>query len=164
MTLDMKLIAVDPSDEAHLCFLWRLLSHRPADAVISHKAMPTWDQHCAFVRDHPYADWRLIAVDVPNLEMDERKSLQLVGSVFISQPARPSVVGDEVSVELDPRWRGCGFAERALVEIMSLHPRPRYLANVAPENYTSMALFKRVGFSLCQLTFERMVEGSNDSA
>jgi hypothetical protein len=78
----------------------------------------------------------------------------LAGAVFISQPACPSVVGDELSVDILPKYRGSGYAEGALRRMMEKHGPRRFIANVAPENYASMALFKKLGFKLCQYTFE----------
>lgn len=144
----MKLIPVDGNDERHLKLLWALLKDRPLRSRVSHKRMPTWDEHVEFVLNHPYKDWCLISIDAGNNED------LLIGSVFISQPARPSVIGDELSVDINVLWRGGGRARQALELMMQKHPRRRYLANVGTENYASMALFQSLGFKLCQFTFE----------
>ena len=148
----MRLIPVESDNSTHLKLLWDLLEQRPRIASVSHKTMPTWKEHCAFVAAHPYHDWRLIQIGSSPLEPTWGA---LVGSAFISQPARPSVVGDELSVDLLVPFRGRGYAEAALRMMMELHPRDRYVANVAPTNYASMALFQKLGFSLCQFTFEK---------
>lgn len=156
------LIPVDPQNETHLRFLYELLAARPVIAAVSHKKMPSFEEHCEFVRNHPYADWCLIAQDHRDRYNsscgghDDPKgdNLTFVGSVFLSQPARPSVVGDELSVDMNADWRGKGYAERALRMMMEKHGPRRYIANVGHENYASMALFQKLGFKLCQVTFE----------
>ncbi len=35
-------------------FLYDLLFERPSYANISHKEMPTYDAHCAFIKSKPY--------------------------------------------------------------------------------------------------------------
>jgi RimJ/RimL family protein N-acetyltransferase len=150
----MKLIPVDPTNEEHVRFLYELFLSRPESARISSKGEPpTFKEHRHFVENHPYADWSLVQLSDASwaggpLEFP-------IGAVFISQPARPSVVGDELSVDILPTYRGMGHAERALSLMMEKHAPRRFIANVAPENYASMALFKKLGFKLCQVTFER---------
>ena len=41
-------------------FLYALLEERTPEMSISHKAMPTFQQHARFVRDIPYAAWYLV--------------------------------------------------------------------------------------------------------
>lgn len=148
----MRLVPVDPKNETHVRFLYELFLSRPEDAKISCKgAPPSYEEHRHFVESHPYADWSLIEP----YELDCEDKIY-VGSVFISQPARLSVVGDELSVDLLPQFRGHGHAEEALRLMMEKHAPRRFIANVAPENYASMALFKKLGFKLCQVTFERI--------
>lgn len=160
----MRLIPVDPKNEEHVRFLYELFLARPEDAKISSKgAPPTFEEHRQFVENHPYADWSLIEVQDPPSAGDEicwraGNGGCVVGSVFISQPARPSVVGDELSADLLPSHRGKGYAEQALRLMMEKHGPRRFVANVAPENYASMALFKKLGFLLCQVTFEKAAD------
>ena len=147
----MKLIPVDRYSQAHRDVLWALLKSRPEIACVSHKEMPTRSEHDTFVATHPYHDWCLVDVDG-----------EIAGSVFISQPARPSVVGDELSIDLFEHFWGYGYATEALTLMMQRHPRDRYIANVAPNNPKSRALFERLGFKHCQDTLELV--GAHDSA
>ena len=150
----MKLVPVDPDNKEHVDVLYDLLQVRPAKANISHKEMPTPEEHRQFVRDHPYHDWCLIQVGGSDWDaMPET----FIGSTFISQPARPSVVGDELHVEVFQAYKGCGYPEYALKLMMKKHPRSRYIAHTAPTNYISMALFDRLGFVECERTFELIV-------
>lgn len=152
----MRLIPVSRRSEEHARILYELLRQRPPEACVSHKSMPTFDAHLEFVRAHPYYDWCLI-------ETGEGPYI-IAGSVFISMPARPSVVGDELHVELFPDYRGEGLAAEALKMMMARHPRRRYIANVAPGNEASRALFERLGFRHCQNTLELLMGPGHDSA
>jgi RimJ/RimL family protein N-acetyltransferase len=149
----MRLIPVDPKNETHVRFLYELFLSRPEDAKISCKgAPPSYEEHRHFVENHPYADWSLI--ETWRATNADGMLDFFIGAVFISRPARPSVVGDELSVDIHPDFRGSGYAEEALRLMMEKHAPRRFIANVAPENYASMALFKKLGFKLCQVTFD----------
>ena len=56
----VKLKAVSKSDYR---FLYNLLMERDARANISHKKMPTYNQHVAFVSAKPYSKWYVILYD-----------------------------------------------------------------------------------------------------
>ena len=58
----MKLIDVYASPEAARV-LYELLAERNPEQNISHKAMPSFDEHCAFVASKPYQAWYLIVDD-----------------------------------------------------------------------------------------------------
>jgi RimJ/RimL family protein N-acetyltransferase len=150
----MKLIPVDPENKAHIELLYELLKARPAKANISHKKMPTLEQHERFVKKHPYHDWCLI--EIGGAEWDATPQ-QLIGSTFISKPAQPSVVGDELHVELFQGYNGYAYGEHALKLMIQKHPRSRFVANTSLTNYVSMALFAKLGFVECQRTFELIV-------
>jgi RimJ/RimL family protein N-acetyltransferase len=156
----MRLIPVDPKNEDHVRFLYDLFLARPEDAKISAKGIPTYEDHRYFVENHPYADWSIVEIEGGkrlDLEMNRIVIIRTaVGSAFISQPSRPSVVGDELSVDILHEYRGSGYAEQALRLMMEKHGPRRFIANVAPENYASMALFKKLGFKMCQFTFEKI--------
>ncbi len=115
-------------------FLYRLLQERPAEANISHRAMPTYDEHCAFVQRRPYSAWYLIHNRDP------------LGAIYLT-------VTDEIGVAIAREAQGNGYAQMAILSLMELHPRKRYLANVAPDNAASHALFARFG-KVIQHTFE----------
>ena len=152
----MKLVPVDPTNKAHVRFLWRLLRTRPAIARVSHDGKTTWKEHKEFVEWHPYLDWSLIEVGKTGYWWNRRRWSRFAGACFISLPAERSVVGDELHVELLPKYQGRGLAEQALRGMMKRHPRRRYIANVAPTNIASLLFFDRMGFRLCQYTLERI--------
>jgi RimJ/RimL family protein N-acetyltransferase len=116
--------------------LYDLLKEREPHVNISHREMPTWEKHEAFVQSCPYLAWYLLRI-----------GRDYVGSIYLTD-------ADEIGVFLFHAHRGNGYAEKAIGELIRLHPRPRYLANVNPENARSIALFQKLGFSLLQQTYE----------
>ena len=152
----MKLVPVDPANKSHVRFLYRLLRSRPAYARVSDKGKTTKSAHAAFVRAHPYFDWCLIEVGKTGSWWDLRKRWpRFAGATFISMPAKPSVVGDELHVELLSKYQGQGLASEALLCMMERHPRERYVANVAVGNTPSHELFTKLGFTLKQFVYVR---------
>ena len=121
---------------ASVDILYQLLKERPPAANISHRAMPTWDEHKRFVASRPYDAWYLIAYP------DE-----VVGAVYLT-PA------DEIGVFVFKKFQGRGHARQAIEALMKAHPRERYLANIAPGNDPSLNLFKKLGFIHIQETYE----------
>ena len=129
----MKLIRTgDVSSDA---VLYKLLEERPSSANISHREMPTFDEHKRFVRNHPYHAWYLI--------MDKSDAL---GSIYLTRY-------DEIGIFLFKEYQGSGYAKRAIKMLMKLHQRERYFANVNPENKMSARMFERFGFTHIQNTY-----------
>lgn len=131
----MKLRDVHETPGA-VAVLWRLLEERPAVANISHRGMPTREQHEAFIASRPYKAWYLI-------EDAGRK----VGAVYLTK-------NDEIGVFVLQGHQRRGYAKAAVTELMRRHPRGRYLANIAPANDRSAFLFGGLGFEHIQDTYE----------
>jgi len=132
----MKLIDVYKSSDA-LRILYQLLEERSPEINISHRKMPTWEEHRVFVSSYPYLVWYLIEVEeVP------------VGAIYLSKQ-------DEIGVFILQIYQGRGYARRAISMLMEHHPRERYLANINPENHKSIELFRDLGFSHIQVTYEK---------
>lgn len=132
----MTLIDVYQAPEA-LTVLYRLLEERTPRVNISHREMPSWDEHCAFVAARPYHAWYLI-----------EDGGEPVGAVYLSRM-------DEIGVFILRAERGRGHGRRAVLALMARHPRDRYLANVAPANERSIAFFQGLGFVHIQNTYEK---------
>ena len=134
----MRLVKVDQCyDDARL--LWQLMLERPETANIAHKAMPTWDQHVQFVLSEPYEAWYLITTaDTAGV---------VLGTIYLTR-------NDEIGLHLFRQFQRSGFGQLAMHELMKIHPRLRYLANIAPGNGPSQSFFAKQGFRLCQLTYE----------
>ena len=117
--------------------LFNLLAERTPDQSISHRYMPTWQEHCAFVANHPYKVWYVIADDDVGA---------YVGSIYLS-PRR------EVGVAVLNEYRRRGYAQAAIAHLRELHPGP-LLANVNPANAPSHKLWESLGGKIIQVTYE----------
>lgn len=119
-------------------FLYGILQARIDEphTNISHRAMPSFEEHVAFVASRPYLVWYVI-----------RYGDRDAGAAYISR-AR------EVGIYVLAPYRGKGIAKSALQSLISLHPGP-LLANIAPGNTASQAFFSRFGFDLVQYTYRR---------
>jgi len=146
MTTSLK--PVDYKDDGDVDFLYRLLEQRPFVACISHRRMPTFHEHYAFVATHPYTAWYIIMVD----------GMQ-AGAIYLSKQ-------DEIGVHVagDPLFqpRKQPLERLAISKLMEIHPRARYYANVAPFNQEGHALFQELGGRIVQQTYE--LSGDPDAA
>ena len=130
----MKLIDVYEHPDA-VDTLYRLLGERLPHENISHRVMPDLASHRAFVWNRPYTAWYLI-----------EEAGGIVGATYLSK-------ADEIGIWIFLDQRRKGYAAEAVKMLMGRHPRPRYLANVNPENSLSKVLFRRLGFKHIQETF-----------
>jgi RimJ/RimL family protein N-acetyltransferase len=145
----MKLIPISEHPD-HAKILYQLLEERPEYANISHKAMPTFDEHLNFIgqkpgawgsgRTHPYQAW-FIAEEW----LSQSDGMQPVGSVYLTH-------ANEIGVSVFAKYQGLGFGEEAVRMVMELHWPRRFLANVAPGNEPSRKMFEKLGFKTIQHT------------
>jgi len=131
----MKLIDVYTEPRA-ADLLWALLAERPAAANISHRKMPSYDEHMAFIASQPYAHWYLIDVGAEDY----------AGAIYLT-PAR------EIGIGIFKRYWGFGHGKMAIQLLRAKHPG-RMLANVAPRNFVSQTMFMDLGFKLLSHTYE----------
>jgi RimJ/RimL family protein N-acetyltransferase len=120
--------------------LYDLLKERTPEVSISHKQMPSWQQHVEFVCSKPYLDWQLI------VNHDTIHGRQVVGAVYLTK-AR------ELGVFIFERYRKMGYGEAAIRIMMNRHRGGRFLANIAPGNVASVHFFRKLGFNLIQTTY-----------
>mgnify|MGYP001163645226 CR=1 FL=1 len=121
-------------------FLFELLKERDPRANISHKKMPSYDEHIKFIKSKPYTRWYIIL-----------KSKERVGSIYLSK-------NDEIGIFLSKEYQKKNIGNTALVELIRKNPRKRYLANVNPKNKKSSTFFKNNNFKLIQYTYEMVLE------
>lgn len=122
--------------------LYELLSERTAAESISHKRMPTWAEHVAFVHSHPYREWWLV------FSTEATNGTGFVGAIYLSK-------ANEVGVGILRSERRRGYASEALKILLGMHRDERMLANIAPGNMKSVTLFQKAGFKgPIQLTYE----------
>jgi len=85
---------------------------------------------------HPYRFWYLIMANK-----------HPIGAIYLSHR-------DEIGIFIFYAYRGAGFGPEAIRQLMYKHPRKRFLANIAPRNAASILLFRRLGFTHLQNTYE----------
>jgi len=117
-------------------FLYELLNERDPTVNISHKKMPTYENHLKFVMSKPYSKWYII-----------KSKSQRVGSIYLSKQ-------NEIGIFIKNGMQGKGIGKKAMQLLMKKNPRTRYLANVNPKNIKSIDFFKKNGFRLIQYTYE----------
>lgn len=130
------ILGYDPVDDRHYEFLYQLLEERPKEACISHKKMPTMEEHVAFVDSFPYKEWFVI-----------RSGKDLVGSVYLTHR-------NEFGMFIKKEFAGKGIATKAFMWMIDRHPGERMLSNVNPENERIINVLKRLGFVRVQETYE----------
>lgn len=130
----MQLIPISERPDRH-SLLWMLLAERDPWMNISHKAMPTWEEHVAFVDRKPYLDWCFIDVDG-----------DIVGSIYLTHL-------HEIGIFIFKARRGARLGPKAVWLMMEKHGPRRYLANVAPDNAGSAVMFANLGFKIIQRTY-----------
>jgi len=118
--------------------LFHLLAEREPHQNISHRTMPHYDEHCAFVRSRPYPTWMLIYD--PTLR-------DYVGALYITQH-------DEIGLFVFKAHRGRGIGTKAMEWIRATYPGRRLLANINPANTASIAFFEKHGARHIQNTYE----------
>ena len=121
-------------------FLFELLKDRDPRANISHKKMPSYNEHLKFIKSKPYTKWYIIL-----------KSKYRIGSIYLSK-------NDEIGIFLSKKYQGKNIGNDALKELIRKNPRERYLANVNPKNKKSSIFFKNNNFKLIQHTYEMMLK------
>jgi len=118
-----------------LSFLYDLLEARPKYANISHKAMPTYDEHVSFVMSYPYREWWIAEEDSVN-----------IGAVYLTKQ-------NEIGVSVMPGKEEAYIA--MICFIAQRHEDERLLANVAPLNKEVQHAYEMIGWEVIQRTYER---------
>ena len=129
----IKLKRVSKSDYR---FLYNLLLERDSHQNISHKKMPTYNQHVSFVSSKPYSKWYVILYGVDK-----------AGSIYLTSQ-------NEIGIFIKKSFQNLQIGNIVLREIIKKNPKKRYLANINPKNKKSIQFFKNHGFKLIQYTFE----------
>ena len=130
------LVKLKTVSKADYRFLYNLLMERDARVNISHKKMPTYYQHVAFVSAKPYSKWYIILYDTNK-----------AGSIYLTSQ-------NEIGIFIKKSFQSKQLGNIALRKMIQKNPKKRYLANVNPQNKKSMRFFKNNGFKLIQYTFE----------
>ena len=132
----MKEIELKIIDNKDYEFLFELLAEREPKINISHKKMPTYNEHVEFISSKPYKIWYII------LE-DKNK----IGTIYLSKQ-------NEIGIHLKKDFQKNTGGSVALKLLIEKNPEKRFLANINPSNTVSEKFFKKNGFKLIQHTYE----------
>ena len=118
-------------------FLYDLLLQRNPDANISHKKMPTYEEHVNFVKSSPYSKWYVIEVD------GER-----AGSIYLTKQ-------NEIGIHFFKKYEESERYQHVIKRLMLECPEEKFFININPRNELYLSFAKELGFSLIQHTYER---------
>ena len=116
--------------------LYDILKNREKVENISHKKMPTYNQHILFVNSKPYQKWYKILYQN-----------NIVGTVYLSKI-------NEIGIHLINNNIDNKLYKKIIKEVMEKNPKERYLVNVAIKNKKFNKLIESYGFEKIQTTFE----------
>src|SRR5580700_4473515 len=108
-------------------FLYELLKEREPHQNISHREMPSFEEHTHFVDSHPYREWFIIFYEWRNVEMGP------IGAIYLSKQ-------NEIGIFIAKEYQGKGHGKTAICLLMNRYPGERFLANIAPGNSRSLAM------------------------
>ena len=109
---------------------------RDTRANISHKKIPSYNQHVSFVSAKPYSKWYVILYGASK-----------AGSIYLTSQ-------NEIGIFIKKSFQNKQIGNIVLHKLIQKNPKKRYLANVNTQNKKSMRFFKNNGFKLIQYTFE----------
>lgn len=141
-------------------WLYELMKEREPEINISHRELPTFEQHRQFWSRRVYRFCYLI-----EFTADTPEEAQAVGGYVAPVWAGylSATHNNEIGIVLRKDFRGRGLGPRAVKLLMQLHqPNPaepsvrngHWLANIAPMNERSQRMFTSLGFKQIQLTYE----------
>lgn len=133
MNSDVKLKQVTKNDAL---FLYELLKNKDPNANISHKKMPSYDEHVEFVMSKPYTNWYIIEYDKKN-----------IGSIYLSKQ-------DEIGISINNDYEYDQIVKPALKLLMKLNQRKRYLANTNPKDVRAQEFLLKNGFTGLEYIYE----------
>ena len=133
MNSDVKLKQVTKNDAL---FLYEILKNKDPNANISHKKMPSYDEHVEFVMSKPYTNWYIIEYDKKN-----------VGTIYLSKQ-------DEIGISINNDYEYAQIVKPALKLLMKLNQRKRYLANTNPKDVRAQEFLLKNGFTSLENVYE----------
>jgi RimJ/RimL family protein N-acetyltransferase len=120
-------------------------SEKDQNVNISHKLLPTWAEHVAYVAKRPYRYWYLVY-----------NQGSPVGTCYLTKL-------NEIGVFIFNQARGRGFGFKSVAALVQNHtPLPEtkgkrsgsFIANINPKNSRSIKLFEKLGFTQKQIIYE----------
>lgn len=129
-------VRLRPVSKSDCMFLYELLAKRGPTVNISHKKMPTYEEHVDFVMSKPYSKWYIVLVN-------DIKA----GTVYLTHK-------NEVGIFIRNEFQGKRIGHKALRLLIQKNPHRIYYANINPQNRKSIRFFKNNGFRPMQYTYE----------
>jgi len=137
----VKLIKVNNS-KSHILILYKILKERDRRSNISHKEIPTLEDHKIFIKKFPYRYWFII-----------KKSRKILGSVYITKR-------NEISITLLKKSKSY-FIETINLILTNIKPLPaiasrrngNFTLNLAPENKFYINILNDIGSKKIQETY-----------
>ena len=120
------------------------MSERKPFENISHKKLPSYNNHIKFIKSKPYSKWLLI-------QYNEK----MVGSVYLSK-------NNEIAIWIKKNIKEhkMKIRKKILQEILTKFVRKKYFANINPRNKKIINFYKKSGFKLIYSTFQ--LDGKKD--
>jgi len=134
---NLKFRLINKSD---LKFLFNHLKERDPRENISHKKMPTYDEHVKFVLSKPYSKWYII------FERNKK-----IGSVYLTK-------ADELGLHLKKEYFRESLLKEILESLMKSEPNKRFVFNVSPRNKKFMKFLQKNGYMISQQTVVKYFE------
>ena len=134
--MNNKDIVLNKIKKEDYVFLHNLLAQRNSIVNISHKRMPTWEEHVKFVKSKPYSKWYII------YNKDEK-----IGSIYLSKQS-------EIGIHLLKKYEKESIHLESIKKLMLLNSKIKFRANVSPKNKNYIMLFEKLGFEMVQHTYE----------
>lgn len=110
-------------------FLYEILKERDETVNVTHKKIPTFEEHKKFVNSKPYDAWYIIL-------KDSRK----VGHINLDH--------FEIGWFIKKEYQKFGFAVEAFRKLKQAHKRTKYFGKVNPKNEPARKLLEKLGFKL----------------
>jgi len=131
-------IMLKPIDEVpkSAAILYSLLEERTPEQSISHKEMPSFEDHVQFIASNPYLCWYIILdASLP------------VGAIYLTRQR-------EIGIGIFKGHKGRSYGKKAVRELIGMHPG-KFLANVNPHNMPSHHFFQEnFNTEVIQITYE----------
>ena len=122
----------EPERSMYERFLYTLLQEREPYQNISHKEIPSYEDHVKFVRLQPYKGWYVL---------QDLESKSFLGAIYLT-------LENEIGIFISKNHLHQGWGSKALEVLYEVYPNVKTLkANVAPYNSKSICFFAAKGFN-----------------
>ena len=112
-------------------------------ANISHKKMPSYNEHVNFILSNPYSIWYTVVYESKK-----------IGSIYLSKQ-------DEIGISLFDNLLYDKIGKNIIKFLMKNNPRKRYLAKISPRNKKLQNFFVNNGFTGLEYTYEITTENKS---